>query len=50
MASDLGFALVGCVYIGKRHADLLGSRAVPGARLVAVCDTDAERVAAFVPT
>ena len=38
MANDVfGFALIGCGRIASRHADSL-SGAVPGARLVAVCD------------
>lgn len=40
-------ALVGCGRIAQRHADLLGTHQVAGARLVAVCDTQAERVQAF---
>lgn len=39
----LKFALVGCGRIAKRHSDLLGHGEIDGARLVAVCDLDAER-------
>lgn len=39
----LGFALVGCGRIAQRHADLLAKNQIAGARLVAVCDTDAAR-------
>jgi predicted dehydrogenase len=34
----LRFALVGCGRIARRHAELLSSGAIEGARLVAVCD------------
>ena len=44
---DLRFGLVGCGRIGKRHADLLSSGAVSGARLVGVCDIDAARASSF---
>jgi UDP-N-acetyl-2-amino-2-deoxyglucuronate dehydrogenase len=37
------FALVGCGRIAKRHADLLGSGAIIGGSLVAVCDIKYER-------
>ena len=37
------FALLGCGRIAKRHADVLGSGQIAGARLVAVADTDARR-------
>ena len=50
MSPDLGFGLVGCGRIGKRHADLLSSGSVPGARLVAVCDTDPKRLSDFSKT
>lgn len=43
----LGFALVGCGRIAKRHADLLGTGQIEGAHLVAVCDVDRERAGAF---
>jgi predicted dehydrogenase len=36
----LRFALVGCGRIARRHAELLGTGAIAGAELVAVCDTD----------
>src|SRR5205809_855702 len=43
----IDFALLGCGRIAKRHADLLSSGAVPGARLVAVCDTMSKVAEAF---
>lgn len=43
----IDFAIVGCGRIAKRHADLLGTGQISGARLVAVCDTAADRAAAF---
>ena len=43
----LGFALVGCGRIAKRHADLLGRTQIDGARLVAVCDVKPDRAKAF---
>ena len=36
----LRFALVGCGRISHRHADLLGTGQIAGAKLVAVCDID----------
>ncbi len=39
----LNVALVGCGRIAVRHAELLGSGAVTGARLAAVCDVQPER-------
>lgn len=44
-AVPVGFALVGCGRIAQRYLDLLGGP-VAGARLVAVCDTQQDRVAA----
>jgi UDP-N-acetyl-2-amino-2-deoxyglucuronate dehydrogenase len=35
----IGFGLLGCGRIAKRHADILSNGAVAGARLVAVCDS-----------
>lgn len=43
----LNFALVGCGRIGTRHADLLGSGQIRGARLAAVCDSNEARASAF---
>lgn len=43
----IGFALVGCGRIAVRHADLLASGQIAGARLVAVCDVKPERAEAF---
>ena len=39
----IGFALVGCGRIAKRHAELLGTGQIAGARLAAVCDIRADR-------
>jgi predicted dehydrogenase len=41
------FAILGCGRIAKRHAELLGTGQIRNAKLVAVCDTNAERVDAF---
>ena len=40
-------AIVGCGRIAKRHAELLGSGQIAGAKLVAVCDLLADRSLAF---
>lgn len=40
-------AIVGCGRIAKRHAELLGTGQIAGAKLVAVCDIVAERAQAF---
>jgi len=37
------FALIGCGRIAKRHAELLGTGQIAGAKLVAVCDVQADR-------
>jgi UDP-N-acetyl-2-amino-2-deoxyglucuronate dehydrogenase len=42
----IGFALLGCGKIARRHAALLAGNFVPGARLAAVCDLDPQRAAA----
>lgn len=50
--SKLGFALMGCGRIAPKHVESLTSGAVPGARLVAVCDPQfdrAEKIAAKHP-
>lgn len=39
----IGIALLGCGRIAKRHAELLGSGQIEGAKLVAVCDNDSDR-------
>jgi UDP-N-acetyl-2-amino-2-deoxyglucuronate dehydrogenase len=39
----LNFALVGCGRISVRHAELLSSGQIHGAKLVAVCDSDLDR-------
>jgi UDP-N-acetyl-2-amino-2-deoxyglucuronate dehydrogenase len=44
---ELKFALVGCGRISKRHAELLGHKQIPNARLAAVCDVKVERAAAL---
>jgi UDP-N-acetyl-2-amino-2-deoxyglucuronate dehydrogenase len=41
--NPLGFALVGCGRIAQRYLDLLGGSHIKDARLVAVCDLNAER-------
>jgi UDP-N-acetyl-2-amino-2-deoxyglucuronate dehydrogenase len=41
------FAILGCGRIAKRHADLLGTGQIGGARLVAVCDVEPSRAQAF---
>jgi predicted dehydrogenase len=41
------FALIGCGRIAKRHAELLGTEQIAGAKLVAVCDSDPKRADAF---
>lgn len=41
------FALVGCGRIAKRHAELLGTGQIPGAKLVAVCDSQPSRATEF---
>jgi UDP-N-acetyl-2-amino-2-deoxyglucuronate dehydrogenase len=43
----INFAILGCGRIAKRHADLLGTHQISGARLVAVCDSDPARVDAY---
>jgi len=43
----LGFALVGCGRIAKRHAEILGEQQVDGASLVAVCDVQPDRAKQF---
>ena len=42
---DVGVGMLGAGFIGEFHA--LGMRYVPGARVVAHCDMDATRRAAF---
>jgi UDP-N-acetyl-2-amino-2-deoxyglucuronate dehydrogenase len=39
----IGFGLLGCGRIAKRHAELLGNNIIAGARLAAVCDEDLSR-------
>jgi len=43
----INFTLRGCGRIAKRHANLLGTGQIPGARLAAVCDEDRKRMACF---
>lgn len=45
--SEIKFALVGCGRIAQRHAELLGSSKVNGAKLVAVCDVQVDRAKAI---
>lgn len=40
----LGFGVVGCGRIAKRHLDLLGGGQIDGAELIAICDNDRERL------
>lgn len=42
----LGFAIVGCGRISKRHLELLGNGQISNSRLVAVCDVRPERAQA----
>ena len=41
------FAIIGCGRIAKRHAELLGTGQIAGARLAAVCDIQRDRADAF---
>ena len=43
----INFAIIGCGRIAKRHAELLGTGQVAGARLAAVCDIQRDRAEAF---
>jgi predicted dehydrogenase len=43
----INFAIVGCGRIAKRHAELLGTGQIKGARLAAVCDLVPERAQAY---
>lgn len=43
----IGFGLLGCGRIAKRHSDLLGGGHIKGARLTAVCDEVPERADAI---
>lgn len=43
----INIALLGCGRIAKRHAALLGSGQIAGARLSAVCDIQADRARAY---
>ncbi|WP_271008567.1 Gfo/Idh/MocA family protein [Paucibacter sp. B51] len=43
----INFAIIGCGRIAKRHAELLGTGQISGARLAAVCDIDPSRAKAF---
>jgi UDP-N-acetyl-2-amino-2-deoxyglucuronate dehydrogenase len=43
----INFAILGCGRIAKRHAELLGTGQIKGARLVAVCDIQQDRADAF---
>ena len=47
MSDVLGFCLLGCGRIAKKHAELLSGGHVAGARLVAVCDVQLDRAKAF---
>lgn len=43
----INFAIIGCGRIAKRHAELLGTGQITGARLAAVCDVCPERAEDF---
>lgn len=43
----INFAIIGCGRIAKRHAELLGTGQIAGARLAAVCDSQRVRSDAF---
>lgn len=43
----INIALIGCGRIAKRHAELLGTGQIRGARLVAVCDVQQDRAQSF---
>jgi predicted dehydrogenase len=43
----IGFAIVGCGRIGRRHAEILHAGKIGHARFAAVCDQQAERARAF---
>ena len=45
--SMINFAIVGCGRIANRHAELLGTGQIAGARLVAVCDIRRDRAESF---
>lgn len=47
MNEILGFALVGCGRIAKKHADILNEGQVNNAKLVAVCDCKEDRAKAY---
>ncbi|WP_188261103.1 Gfo/Idh/MocA family protein [Azospirillum tabaci] len=47
LPKPLGFALVGCGRIARKHAELLSNGQIADARLVAVCDTAPERAKAY---
>ena len=46
MNRSINFAIVGCGGIARKHAEVLTAH-VPGARLVAVCDTNPARAGQF---
>lgn len=46
----INFAILGCGRIAKRHAELLGTGQIAGARLVAVCDNQGDRAERFGAT
>jgi len=46
----INFAILGCGRIAKRHAELLGTGQIAGARLAAVCDIQADRADRFGAT
>ncbi len=44
MKEKIGFALVGCGRIAQKYSEIFAANQIAAARLVAVCDTRAERV------
>ncbi|QIM53991.1 Gfo/Idh/MocA family protein [Hydrogenophaga crocea] len=46
----INFAILGCGRIAKRHAELLGTGQIAGARLAAVCDIQTDRADRFGTT
>lgn len=46
----INFAILGCGRIAKRHAELLGTGQIAGARLAAVCDIQTDRADRFGAT
>jgi predicted dehydrogenase len=47
MSDSIGFALLGCGRIAKKHADILGGGHIQGGKLVAVCDLHETRAKTY---